>query len=194
MSYVKTLWNSLTFGSRRTGKDMEQISNDVWKIPFPEPFERSPKTPDAPADLVEQANLAIEKCRERMLEAAESNKFDPHNSTHKVLWRLETDGAFSDEQMKIFRTRLHEIDVEVRQAKARIKLMKFITGVHEDEEKAEEAEKMKAIAQMNLAQNQMMANQMGRLGALQAYANQAQNATGSYMTVTTGTGTISKQP
>lgn len=186
MSYVKTLWNSLTFGSRRKGKDMEQLSNDVWEVPYPEPFGRSVKTPDAPADLVEQANMAIEKCRERMLEAAESNKFDPHNGTHKVLWRLETDGAFSDEQMRIFKARLHEIDAEVRQAKARIKLMKFITGVHEEEEKAEEVNTMKAMAQMNLAQNAMMANQMGQLGALQAYANQAQNST--------GIGTISKQP
>lgn len=179
MSYVKTLWNSLTFGSRRTGGNVPAVSTDTYVTPRVEPFEHSPKTPDAPADLVEQANLAIEKCRERLLAAAESNKFDPHNGTHRVLWRLGTDGVFSDEQMKIFRTRLHEIDVEVRQVKARIKLMKFITGVHEDEEKAEEVEKMKAIAQMNLAKNQMMANQMGQLGALQQYANQTQNTISS---------------
>ena len=175
MSYVKTLWNSLTFGSRLKGSNVP-TTNGGYVPPYPEPFERSAKTPDAPADLVEQANLAIEKCRERLLAAAESNKFDPHNGTHKVLWRLETDRAFSDEQMRVFMARLQEIDVEVRHAKARIKLMKFITGVHEDEEKAEEAEKMKVIAQMNLAQNKMMANQMGQ------YANQAQNAAGGYMT------------
>lgn len=75
----------------------------------------------------------------------------------------------------------------MRQAKARIKLMKFITGVHEDEERAEEAEKRKVMAQMNLIQNQMqnqmLANQMGALGAM----SQGQNAAGGYMTITTGT-------
>ena len=177
MSYVKTLWNSLIFGSRRKESNVPTV-NSGYVPPYPEPFERSVKTPDAPADLVEQANMAIEKCRERLLSAAESNKFDPHNGIHKVLWRLETDGAFSDEQMNIFRTRLQEIDVEVRRIKARIKLVKFITGVHEDEdeERAEEVEKMKAIAQMNLAQNKMMANQMGQIGALsQALNSSAQS-------------------
>ena len=177
MSYVKTLWNSLTFGSRLKGSNVP-TTNGGYVLPYPEPFERSAKTPDAPADLVEQANLAIEKCRERMLAAAESDKYDPHNSTHRLLWRLEADGAFSNEQMRVFKTRLREIDVEVRRTKARIKLMKFITGVHEDEdeERAEEVEKMKAIAQMNLAQNKMMANQMGQIGALsQALNSSAQS-------------------
>lgn len=184
MSYVKTLWNSLTFGSRLKGGDVPVVSSNTYVIPGMEPYDRQPYAPDAPADLVEQANLAIEKCRERLLAAAESNKFDPHNATHKLMHRLQADGAFSDTQMKVFREQLYRIESEVRQTKARIKLMKFITGVHEDEEKAEEAEKMKAIAQMNLAQNAMIANQMGLLGASQGYANQVKTTGGSYMTVT----------
>lgn len=183
MSYVKTLWNSLTFGSHLKGKDMITPS-DIYKPQYPELFEHTYKIPDAPADLVEQANLAIDKCRERLLAAAESDKFDPYNGTHKVLWRLETDSAFSDEQMMVFRARLQEIDVEVRRVKTRIKLMKFIIGTHEDDEEAEEAEKMRNMAQMNLAQNAMIANQMGPLGALQGYVNQVKTTGGSYMTVT----------
>ena len=169
MSFVKTLQNSSMFGFRRKGSNVPTVSSDTYTIPYGEYYDPAPKIPDAPADLVEQANLAIEKCRERLLAAAESDKNDLYNSTHRLLRRLETDGAFSDAQMKIFRTRLQEIDFEVRHVKTRIKLVKFITRVHEDEERAEEAEKFKAIQQLSIAQNQMMANQMGQIGAQQQH-------------------------